>query len=67
MEELKNPRLGTALEPGRRHTIRFPFHVIHMMKENAKDAFPVEILIYDEIGNVYGVTIPEELREKLIE
>ena len=67
MGELKNPRLGTALEPGRRHTIRFPFHVLHKMRENAKGAFPVEILVSDEIGNVYSVTIPEELRERMIE
>ena len=61
MKSLNNPRLGTAIEPGRRQVFRFPFYAIHEMRRNVKSAFPVEILVYDEIGNVYGAAIPEEL------
>lgn len=63
---LNNPELGTPLEPGRRQLFRFPFEVIRKMKENVENAFPVEILVYDEIGNMYGTIIPENLREKML-
>lgn len=67
MKLLKNPRFGTALEPGRRQVFRFPFYVVHKMKENVRNAFPIEILVYDEIGNMYSAMIPEELRKKMLE
>jgi hypothetical protein len=36
------------------------------MKENVRNAFPAEVLVYDEIGNMYGAIIPEELRKKML-
>jgi hypothetical protein len=65
MKSLKSPKLGTPLEPGRRHVFRFPFYVIREITKNVKDAFPVQVLVYDEVGNIYGTAIPKELREKM--
>jgi hypothetical protein len=37
------------------------------MKTQGKAVFPFEILVYDEIGNVYTAKIPEDLIRKILE
>lgn len=62
-----NPRPGTAIEPGCKQDYRFRFTDLVQMKRLGSKVFPVEVLVYDEIGNAYSETIPEDLRKKMLE
>lgn len=62
-----NPEPGTVLEPGRKQAYRFPFDLLREMRKKGREVFPVEILVSDEIGNVYSAAIPEEMRDKILE
>jgi hypothetical protein len=61
-----NPEPGTALEPGREHTYSFPFEMLHQIKKKGHEVFPVEVLVTDEIGNVYSAPITDNLRRKIL-
>ena len=61
-----NPEPGAALEPGRKHIYNFPFDVLAQIKTRGDEVFPVEVVVTDEIGNIYSAPIPESLREKIL-
>ena len=61
-----NSRIGTPLEPGRKHI--FNYRIPEMwaaLRELGGEAFPAEVLVYDEIGNVYSEIIPDVSRRLL--
>ena len=60
-----NPRPGTPIEPGRKLTWHFPYEAVRKMKKKGKDVFPVEVVVYDEIGNTYSAPIPESIRDQV--
>jgi len=62
-----NPKPGTAIEPGRKQDYKFRFTDLSDMKRLGSNVFPVEVLVYDEIGNVYSEPIPQDLRKKMLE
>jgi len=62
-----NPEPGVCIEPGRKATYNFPFDMLRLLGTQGKDVFPVEVLVTDEIGNVYGVPIPDDVRDKMLE
>jgi hypothetical protein len=62
-----NPKPGTALEPGRKHTYRFPLYVLREMKRAGNEVIPIEVLVSDDIGNEYRAAIPENLRSMILE
>lgn len=62
-----NPKPGTALEPGRKQVYQFPFEILRQMKARGDEVFPVEIMVYDEIGNIYNAIIPEDIGNKIVE
>jgi hypothetical protein len=66
MMELINPKRGTPLEPERQATYHFPFAALHQFKEQGREVFPVEVIVYDEIGNAYNAPIPDSLRDKIL-
>jgi hypothetical protein len=66
IKSLNNPDFGTALEPGRKHLFSFPFDLLSGLKQRGREVFPDEVLVYDEIGNIYSAAISENLRNKLI-
>jgi len=61
--ELTNPKSGTPLEPGRKHTYHYPLEILQKIKQQGKDVFLYEVVVFDEIGNQYSAPISEELRE----
>lgn len=61
-----NPEPGTAVEPGRKQVYHFRFTDLELMKVHGSSVFPVEVLVYDEIGNAYSEPIPEDLRDKIL-
>lgn len=65
--KLLNPERGTALEPGRKQVHHFPFELLRQIKARGNEVFPVEIIVHDEIGNTYNATIPDHLRNKMLE
>ena len=66
IQELNQPGLGTPIEPGRCHLFRFPFTLLRELTGPVKEAFPVEILVYDEIENAYRTAIPEGLGDRMV-
>lgn len=64
--QLGNPKFGTPLEPGQKFTYHYPFEVLRQIKTQGKEVFPFEVVVYDEIGNIYSATIPEHLRDKML-
>jgi hypothetical protein len=66
IQELNQPGLGTPIEPGRCHLFRFPFTLLRELTGPLKEAFPVEILVYDEIENAYRTAIPEGLGDRMV-
>jgi len=61
--ELMNPKPGTPLEPGRKHTYHYPLDILQKIEQQGKDVFPYEVVVFDEIGNQYSAPLSEELRE----
>ena len=57
-----NAKPGTAIEPGRKSV--YNYELTSMSEIFGKDggAFPFEIVVYDEIGNVYRCEISDEIR-----
>jgi hypothetical protein len=66
-KSLNNPKPGTILEPGQRQIYSFPFDRLRQIKAQGNKVSPYEILVYDEIGNIYREAIPESLRNKILE
>jgi hypothetical protein len=62
-----NPESGAIVEPGRKLDYRFPFELLKQMKTLGREIFPFEVLVYDEIGNIYTVKIPEDLIARILE
>lgn len=64
---LYNPKLGTILEPGRKHEFFYPFTVMNKRADELdENYFPVEVVVVDEINNKYNVAIPDWIREKML-
>lgn len=61
-----NPEPGAVLEPGRRLTYHFPFELLGEIRARGNEVFPVEVVITDEIGNVYSASIPGDTRERIL-
>jgi hypothetical protein len=62
-----NPESGAIVEPGRKLDYKFPFDILRQMKTQGKEVFPFEVVVYDEIGNIYTAKIPEDLITKILE
>jgi hypothetical protein len=62
-----NPEFGTILEPGRKQVYSFPLGVLREMKAQGDEVFPFEVVVCDEIGNVYRAAIPEGVINKILE
>lgn len=62
-----NPASGAIVEPGRKLDYKFPFDMLREMKTQGKEVFPFEVLVYDEIGNVYTTKIPEDLINRILQ
>jgi hypothetical protein len=61
-----NPEPGACVEPGRKLVYHFYLNALHQRIRDGQEVFPVEVLVTDEIGNVYSAPIPENLREELL-
>jgi hypothetical protein len=61
-----NPDRGTPLEPGRSQTYHFRFADLALMKAYGSSVLPLEVIVRDEIGNLYSEPIPEHLRDKIV-
>jgi hypothetical protein len=61
-----NPDPGTPLEPGRSQTYHFRFADVALMKAHGTCVLPLEVIVRDEIGNLYSNPIPEHLRDKIL-
>ncbi len=62
-----NPESGALVEPGRKLDYAFPFSLLQQLKSRGQDVFPFEVVVQDEIGNVYSEKIPDELISKILE
>lgn len=60
-----NPKPGTIIEPGRKLSYYFPLDVVRDLLRK-HHAFPIEIVVTDEIDNTYRVEIDSSLREQLL-
>lgn len=63
---LNNPQPGASVEPGRKLEYRFPFEVLQQISADGNEVFPVEVLVYDEIENVYSSTLSDNLRSMIL-
>jgi hypothetical protein len=66
MDQL-NPVPGTPIEPGRRQDYVFRFDELGQMGIYGTKVFPTEVVVFDEIENQYSATIPENVRNKILE
>lgn len=65
MEHL-NPERGSALNPGRGVDYHFRFtDFLPLVAQTGIDLFPTEVIVTDEIGNMYSAPIPPDLRENI--
>lgn len=67
--KLPNNKIGSVLEPGRKHTFYYPHSITNDMRnmENiSKNLFLTDIVVVDEIGNEYRTEIPDYIRERII-
>lgn len=62
-----NPPFGIALEPGRKQTYIYTFDMLRAMKGKGNEVFPLEILVFDEIGNEYRAAIADDQRRIILE
>lgn len=59
-------RFGDILQPGRKQVFFFSFsNITKAMRKLGHNAFPVEVQVHDEIGNVYSENFSEEMRNDL--
>ncbi len=63
-EKEMNPKPGKAIESGRKQTHHRFFQ--NLSKKIPENWLPVEVIVYDEIGNHYSETIPEDLRKMMM-
>jgi hypothetical protein len=64
-DPLGNPKIGDPIEPGKNQSFNFQFEFFRNMKiqYGASNFFLVEILVFDQIDNVYTIEILDEIQE----
>jgi len=63
-----NPEPGAIVEPGRKLEYKFPFDMLReVIMRQGKEIFPFEVIVQDEIENVYSTPIPDNLIDKMVE
>ncbi len=67
MKRLNPDEKRAELQPGRRRDYQYPIHFLQQFKDQGKDVFPVEVLVRDEIENVYRTEISDDMRKKMLE
>jgi len=67
-DPLGNPKFGQPVPPGKRQDFRYPFEMFWNLKSEAKGAFfRSDVIVWDEIENVYSVSIPDAIRKEIFD
>lgn len=66
-DPLGNPKIGDPIEPGKNQSFNFQFEFFRNKKiqYGSSNFFLVEILVLDQIDNVYTIEIPDEIQESI--
>jgi hypothetical protein len=65
-DPMANPKFGEPIPPGKRQDYRYLFKMFHNLKAEANgDFFLSDIMVWDEIDNVYSVSVTDNTREEL--
>lgn len=72
LDPLANPRLGDPIQPGQSQGFRYSFEMFWDMKnkamKNGKINFLLaELMVWDQIDNLYTCEIPESIRREIFE
>jgi hypothetical protein len=67
-DPLGNPKFGEPVPPGKRQEFRYLFEMFWNLKSEAKGAFFLsDVMVWDEIDNVYSVSIPDAIRKEIFD
>lgn len=61
-DPLANPRPGAAVSPGQSLDYRYYLKMLQNAKSEAGEFWLVELMVRDQIGNIYTCEIPDEVR-----
>ena len=67
-DPMGNPKFGEAVPPGKRQDFRYPFEMFWNLKSETTGAFFLsDVMVWDEIDNVYSVSIPDVIRKEIFD
>ena len=64
-DPLVNPSLGDPINPGKCQDFRFSMEMFRKEFELKQEYFLSEVMVWDQIDNIYSLEISEELRETI--
>ena len=68
LDPLGNPKFGEPVPPGKRQEFRYLFEMFWNLKSEAKGAFFLsDVMVWDEIDNVYSLSIPDAIRNEIFD
>ncbi len=63
-----NPKFGEPVPPGKRQDFRYLFKMFWNLKSEAKESFFLsDVMVWDEIDNMYSVSIPDAIRKEIFD
>jgi hypothetical protein len=67
-DPLGNPKFGQPVPPGKRQDFRYPFEMFWNLKSETKGTFFLsDIMVWDELDNVYSAAIPDAIRKEIFD
>jgi len=64
---LMSQPFGDAIQPGQKHTYQYHLRDLGELGTLGRKVFPVAVLVFDEIGNIYRELISDGMRDNMIE
>lgn len=67
-DPMANPKFGEAVPPGKRQDFRYSYEMFHNLKAEAEtkgEFFLSDIMVWDEIDNVYAAPVSDDIRNEL--
>lgn len=67
IDPLGNPKIGEPIEPGKKQGFKFQFEFFSdaKLQYGSSNFFLVEILVFDQIDNIYTIEIPDAIQESI--
>jgi hypothetical protein len=66
-DPLVNPRLGDPIQPGQSQEFRYFFEMFLSVRRRACSFLLAELMVWDQIDNLYTCEVPESIRQEIFE